>query len=884
MRVSHLFLWRLLVLSCVSLACTPHDAEKLESYSEDRDQTPPYEAAIKKLASPNPKERTQASAELVAILSQSLKDEQTGAAPWRATPFWGSSGENLARKLRVNIARTLANMQEAPAEALPMIRWFFDNEFLPVLQFDAAKALNKIDTREAAELRREVVSPPHENLMLVAMVLEKMAQAKETLAADKLLPLCQHHRAMVRKAARALHKQAGGENLPPFDPVQAMRTPRVRNILEKLNSLMIDGPATDAPWIVATFKRYDEDKKLEHTYNRSGWLLKQEGDTYEIFTSSWRRKSIRASSELTKDSEYEPWWTCSIAKGDIEAEVLRIEETRREMADYLDSAEQDLVRYFSEGEVSGLNEIILAERLHASGQDALAARLLFPALEKLYRDDDAVEILREELGANYGHQMLIAFAGDRDYARTEQLAKTLVRHYPKTMFHDYAIRLAEELPRRSDDFVKLKLPTPAEWVEIRKKMTRTAQIDFLCQRLRLLNCFQVSQPGSYLIGTQYAEPSGMTSEASWSLRRGKTVVINPETELAGVRSLSDKQRSGGLALSLEDVPQLSRYLRDDWLIPTVTFWRDFDSDRDLGSTRPIIASIINDLAKREICNIRGWDKLKPAAIDREIERVSRWALENAKKTERQLRWDNLQDSATSGCRWNREIADHVEWLLQHGETRVYSVMRQMLEKEEAETGADLEILQMYLRHDPTQARDLAPRFFDHDDGERRFIATLIMFQAGDKSQTRSVLGYTLESGTVDWLCKHAVEVLLRDGSPESLEQVARLFKNRQLSRDFSRSQDNLRGQILRLCVDAGMKEPYAYYLTQLDNDDVALTAYGGVRETPTYTTYAQLHAQEIVQVIASDDPTVQKIAATHAKDVDQIPHLKKWLHARIADK
>ena len=42
-----------------------------------------------------------------------------------------------------------------------------------------------------------------------------------------------------------------------------------------------------------------------------------------------------------------------------------------------------------------------------------------------------------------------------------------------------------------DDFKKLKLPTAAEWADLKKKLTRAQHIDFHCERLRLLNCFQM---------------------------------------------------------------------------------------------------------------------------------------------------------------------------------------------------------------------------------------------------------------------------------------------------------------------------------------------------------------------------------------------------------
>jgi hypothetical protein len=79
-----------------------------------------------------------------------------------------------------------------------------------------------------------------------------------------------------------------------------------------------------------------------------------------------------------------------------------------------------------------------------------------------------------------------------------------------------------------------------------------------------------------------------------------------------------------------------------------------------------------------------------------------------------------------------------------------------------------------------------------------------------------------------------------------------------------------------------MKEPYAYYLKQLANNEVAFTTWRDGENEAVHTTYAQVPAREIVQIIARDDRTVVQIAEKYAKEIDQIPHLKKWLQARVA--
>src|SRR5581483_6751455 len=149
-------------------------------------------------------------------------------------------------------------------------------------------------------------------------------------------------------------------------------------------------------------------------------------------------------------------------------------------------------------------------------------------------DSHLVDITRDRLGDWYGQEMLAAFVGDRDYTKTELRAKRLAERFAGTRFHASAARLLDELPRRRDDFDGLKLPTPTEWAAQRGPMSRREQIDFLCRRLRLLNCFQMGQPGGIWYGqAQYAEPCGISPDAAWGRNLGKTEVINPLVELAG---------------------------------------------------------------------------------------------------------------------------------------------------------------------------------------------------------------------------------------------------------------------------------------------------------------------------------------------------------------
>src|SRR5262245_47329176 len=72
--------------------------ETLRRYYADGSQ-PPWQAAVQALGGAAPDKRGDAGRWLTALMKRALADELSGAAPWRATPFWGSSGENPAREL-----------------------------------------------------------------------------------------------------------------------------------------------------------------------------------------------------------------------------------------------------------------------------------------------------------------------------------------------------------------------------------------------------------------------------------------------------------------------------------------------------------------------------------------------------------------------------------------------------------------------------------------------------------------------------------------------------------------------------------------------------------------------------------------------------------------
>ena len=682
---------------------------------------PPWAAPIQQLSSDKPEERERAVAYLRELLALTLEQERSRTAPSRATPYWGGGAEVPARDLRKEVAAELAKAGPLP-DALPVYRWYLDNEASDAFLEPVMVALAKLDGKGPDALRAELALRPHPNALVAAEAIKQIA-AKGSLPVEGLAALCQHHRIAVRDAARKLNAQQGGKDPGPFDAAKAVRSEPMRKVMDQVLDLLTDLPPAKADFVKATVRYLDEKKAVRETGEVVGWLTRKDGDVIELYTPYGTPRTIRNGerthiehSERLPDgngvsiSKIDVVIDAEVAPAKVEDLIKEVEAARAKDAAGSDLSERGPLTGQFRGNGATLYEAILAAWLYRGGRDVEAARVLLPALDSLYRDRGLVEMVRGEMGDIHGYRMLVAFAGDRDYARALREAKLIDEKYPDTRFHRYAKGLAEQLPRRMDDFAKFHLPTRAEWDGLQKKLSREEQIDFLCERLRLLNCFQMGQPGGYFPDdTQYAEPCGMDANASWGLGKGKTEVINPLTELVGPMNWfdKDKPRPRGLELTLKDVPQLSRRLRDDWYMPIVSFWRDFHPDRSLASTRPEFAQIINSLAGKDVCKIEGWDGLKPEEIDKEIERIDRWAKENAGKTKVELEWEALHETVDAGGEW-RDVQGRVEWLLKQKEWGAYDVMKRFLESDKTDAWGKTEILRTYLENDAARAKDLAP--------------------------------------------------------------------------------------------------------------------------------------------------------------------------------
>jgi hypothetical protein len=884
----------------LALAQTNHDAvaKELQVYYE-QGKAPQWADALKNLTAQVPEQRAAAAEYLVALLEQAQHDEQSGKAPWRATPFWGSSAENPARDLRRQIADEIGKAPASPA-TLTVLRWYFDHEKVARFQEAVLPALDKVSGPEADQLRLRLLQPAHVNSAVVVAVLQQVGKRKVEIPGAVLQALCDHYRPSLRAAARKLNKERGGADAGPFDQAKAVQRPEIATLMEGVGALLDQPAPPDARFVKVTTKWTDG--KETQTSTTLGWLVKDDGDSWVVLTPFDRRETFykekASKSRLDGESVIRSSW----AEYPIAEEVKRVAALREKGDPEFELSERGGLTGQFQGRGCGLYEVMLGHWLYTAKQFDLSAQILLPALDTLYTDRHLLDMVGDRVGEAVGYRMLVAFAGDRDFAEAQRLANALVQRYPGSPFHELAASLSKELPKRADDFKKLKLPTPEEWADLKKRLGRTGQIVYLAERMRLLNCFQSGQPGGCSpTDVQFAEPSGLSSNAAWGLQRGETKVINPYVELVGGRegtSRSDEKNTfKGLELTVADIPQLAPFLRDDWHLLSVSFWRDFSPERYLDTTRPLFGSIIDGLAKRNLCQAQAMEAMTDAEKDRHIRAIIRWAETHAGKSEQDLLWEALDDAVKAGGYFSD--LSNIPRLIELKDKRLGPVLLQYLNdfdakgvrpypqdlgKEGVNTSRStyhLHFLLAYcLSYDPAAFKEPARHFAKHEDVRIRLLAGHIVFAGGDIAGGRKVFADILANGSPWRLEEDAlpklIKMLLKEGSEESKQTARLIFRNKRYTEI---SQGWVRASLVNECAAAGIGDGYLSYLPLLDikGNSIGYTSYS------TDTVVGEIIATEIIDVLAPMDPEIIRIKRRFPKAADQIAPLREWLKGKAKE-
>lgn len=561
---------------------------------------PDFVQALKDLSGADAAKRKSSGAYLLALFKQSFDDETNGRAPVKRSPFFGGGGTNSdARVFRQELAAAFGKDAQCD-EALDAVLWLLDEERLAVNQAQGLEALKKIKTPKSVEIFRKLLAQPHPVAAVAKGAIEAAADRGMKELAPEIKTLCVYYRTSVREAARAAAPKVGIAAVPEYKP-EAAFTPWLEGQLQGIASMVAVEIPKDAKWTRFTLQEKDNAKEF------SGWLLsvEKDGSTRAV---DWFGEVIRLPKLGVK--------TAPRAIADDAKELLAV----RNGGSKLESlSRMGGATYQFEPKAVSVPEALVGAWCLKSGDKASAAALLFPRIDQMADDRWLLWMVRDMIGPARLQEMLEAYTYDRDYPKTLALAQ----HLAKPAFEEFtwqkrARMLAEQLARRGDDFNKLALPKPAEWDAMKKNLKRDEQVKFLAERLRLLNCIQMGQPGD----VNYADPQ--TAEASRKANGAGTPVINPYNELRAMN------------LQPSELPALVPSLADENFMLAFSYWRDFHPKRTLHQVNWAVAGILDEAAKKRLSDLGAYALLDDAGKKQHLDKILDWCKANAGKTRDQL--------------------------------------------------------------------------------------------------------------------------------------------------------------------------------------------------------------------------------------------------------
>jgi hypothetical protein len=281
-----------------------------------------------------------------------------------------------------------------------------------------------------------------------------------------------------------------------------------------------------------------------------------------------------------------------------------------------DSENEILTRRYQGSEM--MPNILVANWLQLNDSD-LAISLINQLQEQLtYKVDTMLVHL---FGNLYYNEMLIAFS---DRNRTNALK--FGRHLSQSFFSSFhyfnqAKLLTEQLENRSEDFVSFTLPDSISWVDIQKKLTRTEQIKYLLDRLRLLNCYQPGQPAWISYGDiQTSIPTSQIMEDIevnyFSDGQKKYAVINPYNELLKMN------------IQIVELSIFLPHLKSKEFITSYEYWRNFSSHRKLHPVARVVLTLLYEISNKKFLSTNFFN-LSDEQKDLEIKKITEWIIANS---------------------------------------------------------------------------------------------------------------------------------------------------------------------------------------------------------------------------------------------------------------
>jgi hypothetical protein len=784
--------------------------DELAVYYETGER-PDFKPALRALSAADPAERVRAGRYLLALFRQSLADESNGRAEPEASIGWGGGSKSRAHDFREELAEEFAD--EASVEALDAALFLIENDESPENQKHGAKVLCRINSPRCKAIFKQLLAQPHPCGAVTVAVIKEVAYRELRELRPDVLRLTNHYRAAVRDAARDTAMILRFENIPEFNAAESF-TPWLDSQVKQFAAMLHTNIPADARWIqILPMDEEEHRSRTRHPVPLRGWLLSEDPQSFRALDWFNRELTLRKSKMRFEDASLAETIKWLAQSRQIRDEKKANPDTFSEQEDL--SPEGSLTGQF-EPRSFNLPEALVGIWCYSRGEKRLAAEVLFPCFDRADDDRKIVRAFQDLIGRGYHLTMLDAFSRERNYDRTLALAI----HLSKPVFDGYfyqhrAKELAEQLPKRRDDFGEFRLPTKAEWKALQSTLLRQEQIRYLAGRLRLINCFQMGQPGG--VGyqcEQTSEPEDPEREQDIDivelLRNGPREpeenpksVINPFVELLEMH------------LEVAELPVLIPFLADDNFMPTYSFWRDFHPGRTLHRANWAVAEILNEAAHRELAMLDRFNALDSQGKQAHLESLISWCRDNAGKTRAQLVLQTLRDSRD----WD-EFEQLLNVAVERKLTAAHPVIAQRLGDFPNRDGDLVEAC--YALNTPEAASD-ARRWIESTDEMTRFWAALILVKHGDtsKGEGLDVLGEFLANDKEGYDFRHAVRPLLA----AKTEPAARLAAAILPKLKFHPSSFGAEAILQRLFL-AGRSECLDFLVEKLDSEEPHSTHHG----------------------------------------------------------
>ncbi|MBI3099827.1 MAG: hypothetical protein HYY93_16570 [Planctomycetes bacterium] len=668
---------------------------------------PDCDESVRALDSEDEATRLRAVEFVQALLVQAAADE----AHWRSgntrDHCYYPRPESMAREFRESLAHRLFHDAHGPG-ALGPVTWLLRHERTPKAQVDAWRVLRQVQTSEASDLIRELLSPPHPNQEVLIGAVEETAARSLREALPHVIALVTHHRSAVREAARRAAGRLGAEKIRDFRPEEAL-SPWLASELARIRAMVRAPIPEEAEWCRFEPGPEKDIRGRSRTPEPfSGWLLANKGGRLLIVDDVGEERRIPAG-------------TVAVRPGTFAEEVSR----------FLHPAPRPDVsgpgyRWSPgfAGPNSELSMILIAAWAEGWGARTEAMALILPRLDEGKDDRELHETVRMQLGMRYLYRMFDEFSLRRDYGAAIAIGRHLSNsHFDGFLHQDVARELAGQLANRSGDFTSLTLPAPDAWAEIRTKLDRPGQIRYLADRLRLVHArYSFGFGGGTLNAPQFVEPPAELGPEP--IPTGGTAVINPFTELEA------------LALEPADLPILARLLDGDDFLPAYSGEHPRGWDPTLHRVREAIGELLNDVAGKKIYFASEYARLGPTARRERMNRLREWCQVHADLTWEEIRVEAMKEATTPWV-----VLDAAEALMKRGSAAGAPVLIRRWNDFPGKQGDILS--RLYRMNAPESVPEARRKWVFADDPSARFWGGMILLR--DSSGADATAVETLKS-------------------------------------------------------------------------------------------------------------------------------------------